>query len=51
MVYHLLALKERGFVRSKYEISELPKSKGKALRVYTITDKVADVRAKLKKGL
>jgi hypothetical protein len=38
-------------VTSKYEISELDKSKGKALKVYMVTDKVADVRAKLKKGL
>jgi hypothetical protein len=42
---------ERGFVTSKYEISEGPRSKGKALRVYTATDKVAEVKAKLKKGL
>ena len=27
--YHLLALEECGFVSSKYEISESPKSKGK----------------------
>jgi hypothetical protein len=32
-------------------LSEVEKTKGKALRVYTVTDKVADVRAKLKKGL
>jgi hypothetical protein len=49
--YHLAALEERGFVTSKYKISELNKSKGKALRVYTVTDKVADVKTKLKKGL
>jgi hypothetical protein len=36
---------------SKYEISEGPRAKGKALRVYTATDKVAEVKAKLKKGL
>jgi hypothetical protein len=38
-------------VRSKYVISELDKSKGKALKVYTVTDKVADVKAALKKNL
>jgi F420-dependent methylenetetrahydromethanopterin dehydrogenase len=38
-------------VTSKYEISEEPRAKGKAIRVYTMTDKVADVKAKLKKGL
>jgi DNA-binding transcriptional ArsR family regulator len=51
VAYHLAALEERGFVTSRYEISELDKSRGKALRVYTTTDKVADVKAKLKKGL
>ena len=51
VTYHLMALEERGFVKSKYEISELPNSKGKAIRVYTVTDKVAEVKAKLKKGL
>jgi hypothetical protein len=43
--------KERGFVTSKYEIWERPKTKGKALRVSTVTDKVTDVLAKLQKGL
>lgn len=33
------------------ELSEAPKSKSKALRVYTVTEKVAEVKAKLKKGL
>jgi hypothetical protein len=51
VVYHLIALKERGFVTSKYKISELDKSKGKALKVYTVTDKVAEVKATLKKNL
>ena len=39
------------FVTSKYEISEQDKTKGKALRVYTLTDKLADVKVKLKKEL
>jgi DNA-binding transcriptional ArsR family regulator len=51
VAYHLATLEERGFVKSKYQISELDKSKGKALKVYTVTDKVADVKEKLKKGL
>jgi hypothetical protein len=38
-------------VTSRYEISELDKSKGKALRVYTVTDKVADVLSELKRQL
>jgi len=49
--YHLLALEEAGFVASKYEISELPKSKGKAIRVYWVTDKVKTVIAEMKKKL
>jgi DNA-binding transcriptional ArsR family regulator len=50
VAYPLATLEERGFVTSKYEISEEPKTKGKALRVYTVTDKVAELKAKLKKG-
>jgi hypothetical protein len=38
-------------VSSRYEISKEPRAKGEALRVYTITDKVAQVKATLKKGL
>ncbi|MBN1762114.1 MAG: winged helix-turn-helix transcriptional regulator [Methanomicrobia archaeon] len=49
--YHLLALEEAGFVASKYEISELPKSKGKAIRVYWVTDKVKTVISEMKKKL
>jgi DNA-binding transcriptional ArsR family regulator len=49
--YHLLALEERGFVNSKYEISESPKSKGKAIRKYWVTDKVENVIAEIKKKL
>jgi len=48
--YHLLTLEDKGFVTSKYEISEEPRSKGKALRVYKVSAKVADVKAKLKKA-
>ncbi len=51
VTYHLATLEEQWFVTSRYEISEGPRSKGKALRVYTVTDKVAEVKAKLKKGL
>jgi hemolysin activation/secretion protein len=41
---------ERGFVTSRYLVSEDQNTKGKALRLYTVTDKVTDVTAKLKKG-
>ena len=49
--YHLTTLEDKGFVTSKYMVSEQDKMKGKALRMYTATDKVGEVRAKLKKGL
>jgi len=38
-------------VTSEYEISEQGKTKGKALRVYTVTAKVVAVKAKLKQVL
>lgn len=47
--YHLLTLEEYGFVASRYEISEQPKSKGKAIRKYWVTDKVNTVISELKK--
>ena len=47
--YHLLTLEEYGFVDSRYEISEQPKSKGKAIRKYWVTDKVNAVISELKK--
>ena len=49
--YHLLMLEEHGFVKSKYEISEDPKSKGKAIRKYWVTRKVEDVIDDIKKML
>jgi DNA-binding transcriptional ArsR family regulator len=49
--YHLITLEEFGFVDSKYEISENPKSKGKAIRKYWVTDKVKDVIEGIKKKL
>ena len=49
VTYHLIKLEERGFVTSKYEISEQANSKRKAIRICTVTDKATDVKAKLKK--
>ena len=49
--YHLLTLEEFGFVESRYEISENPKSKGKAIRKYWVTDKVSNVIEEIKKKL
>ncbi len=51
VAHHLFTLEDCGFVKSRYAILQPDKAKGKVLRVYTATDKVADVRAKLKKGL
>lgn len=47
--YHLDTLEEFGFVTSKHEISDQPKSKGKALRIYWTTGKVKEVVSELKK--
>ncbi len=49
--YHLDTLEEHGFLASKYEISEQPKSKGKAIRIYWTTDKVKAVINEIKKTL
>ncbi len=49
--YHLLTLEEHGFLNSNYEISELPKLKGKAIRKYKVTEKVEEVISELKKRI
>jgi len=49
--YHLQTLEDFGFVKSKYEISEEAKSKGKAIRKYWTTEKVDKVIAAIKKTL
>jgi DNA-binding transcriptional ArsR family regulator len=53
VAYHLMALQERGFVKSDYGIFILQELEQKvtALRVYRVTDKVAEVKAELKKVL
>jgi len=52
VAYHLNTLQERGFVESNYGILILLEleQRGTALRVYTVTDKVADVKEELKRG-
>jgi predicted transcriptional regulator len=47
--YHLDILEQYGFVQSKHEISDQPRSKGKALRTYWATDKIEQVLGELKK--
>ncbi len=49
--YHLLTLEEYGFLSSKYELSEQPKSKGKAIKKYRVTGKVEEVLSELKSRL
>jgi len=49
--YHLLTLEEHGFLSSNYEISEQPKSKGKAIRKYRVTGKVEEVISELRKRI
>jgi predicted transcriptional regulator len=49
--YHLLTLEEYGFVSSKYEISDHPKSRGKAIRKYWVNGKVEGVISELKERL
>jgi len=49
--YHLRTLEEHGFLSSKYEISEQPKSKGKAIRKYMVTGKVKEVISEFLKRL
>ncbi|MBN1763395.1 MAG: ArsR family transcriptional regulator [Methanomicrobia archaeon] len=50
---HLMALQEYGFVKSNYGLLILlePEQRVTALRVYKVTDKVADVKAELKRAL
>ncbi len=43
--HHLLTLEEHGFLDSRYE---LPRSKGKAIRKYRITNKVEEVISEFK---
>jgi DNA-binding transcriptional ArsR family regulator len=51
VTYHLRILEKYGLLTSHYEVSEGPELRGKALRVCTVTDKVAEVKAELKKDL
>jgi predicted ArsR family transcriptional regulator len=48
---HLEVLEAYGFVTSKRALSEEPSSLGRGLLIYQVTDKVAEVKKKLKKML
>lgn len=49
--YHLLELEGNGFVKGNYEISSYPNSKGKAIKKYTLTDKINLVKFNIKELL
>ena len=49
--YHLGTLEEYGFVSSKYEISDHPKSRGKALKRYWVNGKIEEVISELREKL
>ena len=49
VAYHLRTREDFGFVSREYERSEHPKSKGRAIRKYRLTDKVEEVISELKK--
>ncbi len=49
--YHLLTLEEHGFLSSRYEVSQRPGSKGRAMKKYRLTGKVARVLTELKSRL
>jgi DNA-binding transcriptional ArsR family regulator len=49
--YHLRTLEEYGFVCSKYEISDHPRSRGKAIKKYWVNGKMEEVISELKEKL
>ena len=51
VTHHLEILEAYGFVTSKRALSEDPQPVGKGLKIYQATDKVAEVKKKLKKIL
>ncbi len=46
--HHLLTLEEHGFLASRYYVSQMPRSKGKAIRIYWNTEKVREVMEELR---
>jgi hypothetical protein len=51
VTHHLEIPEAYGFVTSKRALSEEPRALGKGLKIYQATDKVAEVKKKLKKIL
>ena len=49
--FHLGRLEKHGFVKGKYEISNHPKSKGRAIKRYFLTKKAEDVYSGLREIL
>lgn len=42
--HHLMTLANHGFVQGEYQVSQEPSSKGRAKKVYTLTDKVEELK-------
>lgn len=49
--FHLLTLSANQFVEGKYSITDPPHSKGKATKIYKLTDKTREILDKLKSSL
>jgi len=49
--YHLRILEEYGFLSGRYEISKQPKSRGKAVKIFSVTGKVEQVKRVMKEKL
>ena len=47
--YHLGILEEHGFLSSVHKISDEQRSRGKALRVYTVTGKAEEVLSEIRR--
>ena len=51
VAFHLLTLASHGFVEGEYKIAEKPASRGRAVKVYRLTDKVKQIFRALEKEL
>lgn len=47
VTHHLMKLAKHGFVDSEYEVSTEPASKGRAKKVYTLTDRVEELKPEI----
>lgn len=49
--FHLLTLASEGYVEGEYQIAKKPASKGKAVKVYRLTEKVDEAFKAIRKEL